>query len=258
MSSRPAVRDARATGVSRGSRSLLALRAEASKLASFAPWWWLALGTIAVSAVLQVAFATAWTAGGFDADTLTEVALRALAYVQPAFVALGVLAATSEYQEGQATATFAAMPSRVRVVLAKAIVAGVGVVPVATAAVAVGLGIAWVTTAPWGLPLGALATAAAAIADAVASAVAGVALGFLARSMLFAAGAAAAYLALVAPLLREALPWSLWLPATAGYRVVYPELFAAQGPAWAAALWLVVWPAVAIGLAAAVVERRDA
>jgi ABC-2 type transport system permease protein len=107
-----------------------ALRAEWTKLRSVRSTTWMAVAVVAISVGLTAFLATksgtdANRAGGGSGDDDVVVnGLRGVWYGQVAMVALGAVAATSEFVTGTIRATFAAMPRRVGAVGAKVAVVG--------------------------------------------------------------------------------------------------------------------------------------
>jgi ABC-2 type transport system permease protein len=108
------------------------LRAEWTKLRSVPSTFWLLLATVASTIAFGLLVCSAVDTGGGTPGCTPgapgcgdeDVVLNSLsgAYLgQIAVVALGVLAATAEYATGTIRSTFAAMPGRSRVVLAKAV-----------------------------------------------------------------------------------------------------------------------------------------
>lgn len=253
----PSARGMRVAAAGRAREFARVVRAEGAKLRTMWRWWAAGAGTVVVAAVCAVVFVDGWLRGGVIADTAVQVGLRAIAYAQPGFVLVGILAGSLEYDDGQARATFTAMPRRGMAVAAKAVATAAHTLPIAAVTVVLVVGVA--AAAMGGrAPLGDLGVAASAVGVAVALAVGGVGLGLLARSALWAGLPATVWLAVVGPVLRDALPNSLWLPDTSAYRLVHPELFAAQGPAWAACAILAGWTIGAVAAAAAMVRWRDA
>ncbi len=182
------------------------------------------------------------------------------------FGVLGVLSATNEYAGGLIRATFAAVPSRVPVVRAKALVlALIAVATVAsTALVAYGLGaLTYDGTAAYGSLVDAdvLRYVAATALEAVGHALLGLALGLLLRN---GAGAIATFMGTVmaVPIVVALIPW---LNDTVGPYLISSAQMALAGseddtllPVPAALAVFVAWVAVPLGAAVATALRRDA
>jgi ABC-2 type transport system permease protein len=113
-----------------------ALRAEWTKLRTLSGTWWLLLAVIALTVAVGGAAATAvnCTAAGCGQDP-AKIALSGVDLSQAMVVILAVLAITGEYSSGMIRTTLTAMPRRLTVLLAKAVV----VTGLALAAGAVGV-----------------------------------------------------------------------------------------------------------------------
>jgi ABC-2 type transport system permease protein len=100
-----------------------ALRAEWTKLRTLSGTWWLLLGVIALTAAVGTAAATAATcqAAGCGQDP-AKVALSGVDLSQAVVAILAVLAITGEYSTGMIRTTLTAMPRRITVLWAKAVV----------------------------------------------------------------------------------------------------------------------------------------
>jgi ABC-2 type transport system permease protein len=105
-----------------------ALGAEWTKLRTVrsAPWTLLAVLGLTVGLSLLLASGSSSTGGGGDNDLVRD-SLVGVYLALFAVVSFGVMAITSEYATGMIRATFAAMPRRGRVLLAKALLVGVSV-----------------------------------------------------------------------------------------------------------------------------------
>jgi ABC-2 type transport system permease protein len=113
-----------------------ALRAEWTKLRTLPGTWWLLLGVIALTTAVGVGAATAATcpAAGCGQDP-AKLALSGIDLSQAVVAVLAVLAITGEYSTGMIRTTLTAMPRRMTVLAAKAVV----VTGLALAAGAVGV-----------------------------------------------------------------------------------------------------------------------
>ncbi|WP_433132844.1 hypothetical protein ACQPWW_14235 [Micromonospora sp. CA-240977] len=208
-----------------------AARAELRKLLTLPSLPRTALLTWAATALLTYAYAAAGEPLGDDAG------LAPLGYTQAGFLVLGVLAATSEYQEGdQIRTTLLAMPRRLPLQAAKALALATLTLPVAAATAATSTlpadAPAWTPAATAYLTLTTLL--AAAVASLVRRAVPAA---ILLLGLYFVAG----------PLLRARSSASAaYLPDTA-----------ALDPSHGAAATL-TWTFAALALAALTFRRRDA
>jgi ABC-2 type transport system permease protein len=115
---------------------LSALRAECSKLSTLAGTWWLLLAVIALTAAVGAGAASAATcqAAGCGQDP-AKIALSGIDLSQAVVAILAVLAISGEYSTGMIRTTLTAIPRRITVLAAKAVV----VAGVALAAGAVGV-----------------------------------------------------------------------------------------------------------------------
>ncbi|MEU8183499.1 hypothetical protein AB0B86_22355 [Micromonospora sp. NPDC049047] len=209
-------------------------RAELRKLLTLPSLRRTALLTWAATVLLTYAYASAESHGEPLGD---DAALAPLGYTQAGFLVLGVLAATSEYQEGdQIRTTVLAMPRRLPLQVAKALALAALTLPVAAATAATSTlpadGATWTPAATAYLTL--TTVLAAAFATVVRSAVPAA---ILLLGLYFVAG----------PLLRAGSTASAaYLPDTA---VLDP----AHG-----AVATVAWTFAALTLAALTFRYRDA
>ncbi|MEV4121691.1 hypothetical protein [Micromonospora sp. NPDC049645] len=209
-------------------------RAELRKLLTLPSLRRTALLTCAANLLLAYAYAAAESRGEPLGD---DAALAPLGYTQAGFLVLGVLAAASEYQEGdQIRTTLLAMPRRLPLQAVKAAVLAVVTLPVAAVTVATstpagGAG-TWMPAATAYLTLTTLL--GAAVASVVRRSVPAV---VLLLGLYFIAG----------PLLRARTATSAaYLPDTA-----------ALDPSRGAAA-TITWTLAALTLAAVTLHRRDA
>ncbi|MEU8088889.1 hypothetical protein AB0B57_35390 [Micromonospora sp. NPDC049101] len=176
-----------------------AVRAELRKLLTLPSLRRTVLLTWAANLLLTSAYASAESRGEPLGD---NVALAPLGYTQAGFLVLGVLAATSEYEEGdQIRATLLAMPRRLPLLGAKALALAALTLPVAAATAATSTlpadGAAWTPVATAYLTLTTLLAAAVAsvVRRAVPAAILLLGLYFVAGPLLRAGpNASAAYL----------------------------------------------------------------
>ncbi|MEU4473664.1 hypothetical protein [Micromonospora sp. NPDC023888] len=210
------------------------VRAELRKLLTLPSLRRTALLTWAATALLTYAYASAEAHGEPLGD---DTALAPLGYTQAGFLVLGVLAATSEYQDGdQIRATLLAMPRRLPLQAAKALALAALTLPVAAATAATSTlpagGVAWTPVATAYLTLTALlaAAVASAVRRALPAAIALLGLYFVAGPLLRAGSSASA----------------AYLPDTA-----------ALDPSHGAAA-TIAWTLSALTLAALIFRRRDA
>ena len=121
---------------STGSAPLSALRAEWTKLRTLSGTWWLLFAVIALTAAVGGAAAASVScqAAGCGQDQ-ARIALSGVDLSQAVVAILAVLAISGEYSSGMITTTLTAMPRRLSVLFAKAVV----VAGLALAAGAVGV-----------------------------------------------------------------------------------------------------------------------
>lgn len=203
---------------------------------------------------------------GFDA---TQISLRGMFLAQLATGVLGVVVITGEYSTGMIRSSLAAVPRRLPVLIAKAVVFAVPVFVIALATTLIGFLLgqqAQASThaqATLSTPGAERAILGAAIYLTLIG-ILGVGLGFLIRST---AGAIAALfgIVLVAPLLAQALPSpystdvAKYLPLMAGQRIIQtvgpdPGLLAP----WVGIGVLALYALAALIAGAVMLHRRDA
>ncbi|KOP68324.1 hypothetical protein AMS62_26050 [Bacillus sp. FJAT-18019] len=88
------------------------LRAELDKLITL-PWIWFTLmGTFILNLVLAAAFTSAGLQGAAEAQSILNIGLASMGYLQAGFIILGILATCSEYTGGQIRTTLTTIPWR--------------------------------------------------------------------------------------------------------------------------------------------------
>ncbi|MBD5785859.1 ABC transporter permease [Cellulosimicrobium terreum] len=263
MTSTAATQDRAATRVS--FRGLLA--SESLKARGLRSSWWLL--SVAVLLPIVIALATALT----DADTGDGATSSALAAVTGTnylphllLVLLGTLVATTEYERGAVEVTFAVVPRRVPVVLAKVVL--VAVVALVASLVSSVLGYLTAAAVLGGDSLsglgdpGVLRVIVGTAYFQAASAVIAVAVGLMIRSSIGAVAATLGFLYAV-PALLQAIP----VAAVTEFARTFPgpessilELPGTSGDgsdlAWSV-VWVLAWTVVVVVLGCVVVRRRD-
>jgi ABC-type transport system involved in multi-copper enzyme maturation permease subunit len=202
---------------------------------------------------------------GFDPTVIT---LRGTYLAQLAIGVLGVLVITGEYSTGMIRATLSAVPRRLPVLWAKALVFSVVVFVVMGVAslLAFEAGQAMLHTAGIHVGLGSPGAARAVLGGALYLTVVGllgVGLGFLIRNT---AGAIAALfgLLLVLPAIANALPSSLYrdifkyLPMPAGTQIMTTVRDSSLLTPWAGIGVFALYAVVAVAAGAVALRRRDA
>lgn len=231
--------------------------------------WWLLSLALLVPVLVAVITALTERSDVTDADTALAGAVGAFTDTNYLglllLVVLGTIVGTTEYERGAVLTTFAVVPRRVPVVLAKAVVVAVaalvasvvsGVVSFLVAALVLGHGSAGGITDPVVLRV----LAGTAFYQAAAAVIA-LAFGLVVRS---SAGGIAATLGflLVVPALLQAIPvdavgrFARSLPGPEGTVLELPNEADAASLAWSAVA-VVVWTAVVLAGACVVVRRRD-
>lgn len=205
--------------------------------------------------------------GGFANDP-TSISLAGMSLAQIIMGILGVLTVTGEYSSGMIRATLAAVPRRLPVLWAKAVVVGVTtlVVAVPSALVAFFVGQAILgdgANVALSDP-GVLRSVLGSAGYLAGTALLGVGLGALLRHTAGAIGALFGLLLLAPGLLALVLPssWSdsivPYLPSNAGAAI--SSVTATDGllSPWGGTVVLVVWVVALVGAAAVLLKRRDA
>jgi ABC-2 type transport system permease protein len=257
------------------------VKSEWIKLRSLRSTWW-TLGAMALTVVGMVLLLTtmveAETAEGTGSGEaavdptqlptlLPDLAGSMLAQMGVIFlIVLAVLAITGEYSSGSIRSTLTAVPGRLPVLWAKALVTGLLVAVGAAAALALGMGVGAVVLSSRGFGIGMTGTgwrmAAGAVLYVVGMAVFAMAIGALVRS---SAGGISITLAVLyaLPILTMMLPERFqwigdWLPGQAGRQVAATDPLEATGGAWGGYGILLAWTALALAGAGVLLKKRDA
>jgi ABC-2 type transport system permease protein len=249
------------------------IRSEWIKLRSVRSSWLVLAATVAgiavtgllVSYVTNAHWATATASARADFNPVNQD-LIGVNLAELTVGALGVLAATGEYATGMIRATFAAVPRRLPVLVAKAgVLAAVTFTVCLAAVLATFLG-GQALLGSHGISLSQPGAARAVLGSVLyltVVAVLGVGLGFLIRS---AAGAIATLigLLLVLPFLAAALPGpggqsvARYLPSTAGRALFTMNAGHAMLSPWTGFGIFLLYAGIVIALAALTLRRRDA
>jgi len=240
------------------------LRSEFRKLRTTRTAFGLLAGTIVVTGLAM------W--GSMSSATPAELAAGlshpfgyagVLIIVMLFVVVLGIRSFTDEVRHGSIVPTFLATPQRLRVVAAKTSVSAAAAVAFAVLGLAVGIGVVAVYLSAHGYAVSVAVWPLAelfgrAIVIAVLWALIGVSVGIVVRHQVAAIVGTLAWLLVVENILGQIAPKiAAWLPASAsgaaaGIASANPIITPAVGM-----VVLVGWAAGAVGLAAAVVRRRD-
>lgn len=239
------------------------LRAELDKLVTLPLIWLTLMGMLIVNFLLAAAFTSVGLQGSAGTQTILEIGLASMGYLQAGFIILGIMAACSEYTGGQIRTTLTTIPWRGLQLSVKHLALAVITVPAALIIAASGLLYAFIRMRD---------TAAGFEIDTMIKAVAG-ATGYLTLTTLLSAAMGAlirrttpalvvllGYYFVVSPLTRNFLPkLTKYFPDTAGaymYMPPIPEenvLTPLQGTGI-----LISWILVFISVAIVFYRRRDA
>jgi ABC-type transport system involved in multi-copper enzyme maturation permease subunit len=241
--------------------------AEWIKARSARSTWWLLAAVVASLLAAGVSPALTFALGGEGSGDATADAtggaLSGVSFTQLVIAALGVVLVSSEYGSGLVRATFTAVPARLPVLVAKALVAAVAAFAaslvallgafVAAQAVLAGADVSISLSEPTVLR----AIVGAALVLAV-SAVLGTAFGWLVRSTAGALAAVFAFL-FVLPLLGLLVPGiTPYLPSNAGMAILQIGPGAGQLSPWVGLSLFAGYTAAVLGVAGYVLRRRDA
>jgi ABC-2 type transport system permease protein len=238
------------------------LRGEWTKLRTVRSTWWCA-GVYAVTVAGAGWLAAATTPRASGPGDAVSAAFTGFGVAQLVLVILGVLAVTGEFGTGMALASFAAVPRRTRLLLAKTVVvAAACAVPTAVLALVCALAARTLTAVPGGIDPAAAAVLrplAVQTAAAVLVGVLGVALGALLRSTAGGVGVGIALVLVLPPVLaiaggRVGGRLSQALPALRAGE----ETFLAVPTGWQVGLLVALaWAVLGWALSAVLLERRD-
>ncbi|GAA2174371.1 hypothetical protein GCM10009846_20060 [Agrococcus versicolor] len=254
------------------------VRAEWIKLTSVRSVGW----AIAIAVVITAgfgalaAFATFATApeGAIEQGLLSDIPVAALGTAgilvsQLVFAIVGVIVITGEYGSGQIRSTLTAVPTRLPVLGAKALVVGIVTFVASAISLAVGIGSTIAIAAGYGIPVDDMGLDVSVLYTVLGGAVYlalltvfALAVGTLVRS---GAGAIAIALGvlLVLPTVVGLVPFE-WVQEASPYLLPNSGLVISMpnaemdGDFWRALVVTIAWPAVALAGAAAALVRRDA
>ena len=245
---------------------------EWTKLRSVRSTYWAALGAfiaaIGVAVIICARMASLINDGTESADSFdpTTFSLNGLYLAQVAIGALGVLVISSEYGTGMIRATLVAVPQRLAVLASKGVVFGVAtfVLGEVMSFAAFGLGQALLSKAHAGVTLTDPTVLRAVIGGGLYLAVIGE-LGFALGALIrHTAGALSAFFGILfaTSVLIDILPASWhnainYMPANAGSQIFAVQQTATALSPWAGIGLLSLYTAVALGLSAILMIRRD-
>ncbi|WP_018759943.1 ABC transporter permease [Paenibacillus terrigena] len=232
------------------------LGAELDKLVTL-PWIWLTLiGTFILNLVLAAAFTSAGLQGVAGTQSILNIGLASMGYLQAGFIILGILATCSEYTGGQIRTTLTTIPWRGFQLSTKLLALAIITIPVAFIIAASGVLYTFIRMRD---------TAVVIEIDTMIKSLVG-ATGYLTLTTLLSAAIGAllrrttpaivlllSYYFIVSPLSRDFLPSiKNYFPDTAGYYMYMPPstdeinvLTSMQG-AGISMLWTLIFITVAI------------
>jgi ABC-2 type transport system permease protein len=231
--------------------------AEWLKLRSVRSTWWFVGGAAAV-----MLLTTSLEVGDSDPAGMQSVSTATMTvvnFVQYILLALGILAVTNEFANRSITVTVMGTPSRLRVMLAKALVVGAVVFAVGTAVVGLGVGVAAARFGELGLLRGGdLAQIVALGGYLSAVSVMGLGLGTFVRRTAGTLAILVLLLLVVPEILalvarRLEAPWvgtvGDYTPGPAGFRFIAGD--------WEWGLVLAAWALAALAIGVWALRRRD-
>lgn len=234
-----------------------AIRAEGAKLWSLHAIWLVLAGTLAVTVVLSISFASNARVGPGSVNIL-DYGVVAIGWTQVGFFLVGVIAASSEYIGGQIRTTLVAVPDRVAQRLAATAALAPLVFVAATVTVIVSIAtvllISHTPLADIDLALAMRLTLSAAAYLAL-MAVLSSALGFLIRKAIPAAAILLVYLLILSPLLQGQELY--FLPDMASYTLWYATTAESAPPTLVAWLVIIGWTLAFLITSLIVAKRRD-
>ncbi|GIO99889.1 ABC transporter permease [Paenibacillus lautus] len=107
------------------------LRAELDKLVTLPLIWLTLMGTFILNLVLAAAFNSVGLQGAAGTQSILDIGLASMGYLQAGFIILGILATCSEYTGGQIRTTLTTIPWRGYQLSTKHLALGIITIPVA-------------------------------------------------------------------------------------------------------------------------------
>ncbi|WP_098744881.1 ABC transporter permease [Paenibacillus sp. EZ-K15] len=107
------------------------LRAELDKLVTLPLIWLTLMGTFILNLVLAAAFTSVGLQGAAGTQSILDIGLASMGYLQAGFIILGILATCSEYTGGQIRTTLTTIPWRGYQLSTKHLALGIITIPVA-------------------------------------------------------------------------------------------------------------------------------
>lgn len=240
------------------------LAAELDKLVTL-PWIWLTLmGTFILNLVLAAAFTSASLQGGAGTQSILDIGLASMGYLQAGFIILGILATCSEYTGGQIRTTLTTIPWRGFQLATKHLALAIITIPAAFIIAASGVLYTFIRMRDIavGIEIGTMIeTLTGATGYLTLTTLLSAAIGSLLRRTTPAVVVLLGYYFIVSPLTRDYLPSiKKYFPDTAGYYMYMPhssEEINVLTPMQGAGISM-LWTLMFITAAIVFYRRRDA
>lgn len=240
------------------------IRAELDKLVTLPLIWLTLMGTIILNLLLAAAFTSIGLQGAAGNQSILNIGLASMGYLQAGFIILGIIATCSEYTGGQIRTTLATIPWRGIQLSMKHLALAIITVPAAFIIAASGVLYTFMMMRD---------TAAVIDIDTTIEALAG-ATGYLALTTLLSAAIGAllrrttpalvvllGYYFIVSPLSRDFLPGiKNYFPDTAGYYMYTPpssDEITVLTPMQGTGI-IIIWTLIFITVAIVFYRKRDA
>lgn len=202
------------------------LRAELDKLVTLPLIWRTLMGTFIVNLVLAAAFTSVGLQGAAGTQSILNIGLASMGYLQAGFIILGIIATCSEYTGGQIRTTLATIPWRGIQLSMKHLALAIITVPAAFIIAASGVLYTFMMmrdTAAWIETDTMIKALAGATGYLTLTTLLSAAIGALIRRTTPALVVLLGYYFIVSPLTRDFLPSiKKYFPDTAGYYMYMP------------------------------------
>ncbi|KRG13645.1 hypothetical protein ACA30_14130 [Virgibacillus soli] len=240
------------------------LRAELDKIVTLPLIWLTLIGTFVFNLVLAAAFTSAGLPGGAGTQSILNLGLASMGYLQAGFIILGILATCSEYTGGQIRTTLTTIPWRGFQLSTKHLALAIVTIPMAFIIAASGVLYAFILMRDTALVIeidAIIKTLVGATGYLTLTTLLSAAIGALLRRTTPALVVLLGHYFIVGPLLRDFLPSiKIYFPDTAGNYMYMPPssneiniLTPMQGTAI-----LMLWTLLFITVAIVFYRKRDA
>ncbi|GIP23059.1 ABC transporter permease [Paenibacillus sp. J22TS3] len=237
------------------------LCAELGKLVTL-PWIWLTLmGTFILNLVLAAAFTSVGLQGAAGTQSVLNIGLASMRYLQAGFIILGIIATCSEYTGGQIRTTLTAIPWRGLQLSTKHLALAIITLPAAFIIAASGVLYTFIMMRDTAVVVeidSMIKTLAGATGYLTLTTLLSAAIGALIRRTTPALVVLLGYYFTVSPLTRDSLPQ--YFPDTAGYYMYMPPSsneINALTPMQGTGI-LILWTLIFIIIAIVFYRKRDA